>query len=127
MDSTCWTSLKDAAAGGREARDRFAERYAPMVRAYLAARWRGSAIAQEVDDAAQEVCGEGLRGGGGVDHARAGRPGGSRAFLSGVARNVALRFERPRARRRERPADEGPEPDRIAADEEAFSRVFDRA
>src|SRR5579884_1864571 len=120
MDSTCWTSLKDAAAGGREARERFAERYAPMVRAYLAARWRGSALAQEVDDAAQDVFVECLRGGGALEHARDGRPGGFRAFLYGVARNVALRFERTRARRRERPADEGPEPDRIAADEETL-------
>src|SRR5262249_31179656 len=105
MDSTCWTTLRDAAAGGGPAREEFASRYAPMVRAYLAARWRASPLLQELDDAVQEVFVECLRQGGALQNARADRPGGFRPFLYGLVRNVALRFERARARRHEREGD----------------------
>src|SRR4051794_3289330 len=97
-DSTCWTLLRDAAAGGAASRAEFAVRYAPAVRAYLAARWRGSQQLRELDDAVQEVFLECLRDGGLLDRAQAGRPGGFRAFLYGAVRNVALRAEASRAR-----------------------------
>ena len=35
-DATCWTLIRDAAAGDPAARDRFARAYLPAVRAYLA-------------------------------------------------------------------------------------------
>jgi RNA polymerase sigma-70 factor (ECF subfamily) len=127
MESTCWTVLREAAAGEQGARDRFAARYAPMVRAYLAARWRTSPLDQELDDAVQEVFVECLRQGGALETVRADRAGGFRPFLYGVVRNVALRFERSRAVRLKRQAADGPEPDRLPSDEEALSRVFDRA
>ena len=76
--------LRDAAAGGEEPRAEFVKRYEPVVRAYLAARWRGSWLLQELDDAAQEIFIECLRGGGLLDRARADRPGGFRAFLYGA-------------------------------------------
>ena len=126
-DSTCWTLLRDAAAGGEASRAEFAARYVPVVRAYLAARWRGSNLLQELDDTVQEVFIECLRDGGLLDRARADRPGGFRAFLYGAVRNVALRIEvqrgaaaRPRALRQS-------DLQGIPDSEEALSRVYDRA
>lgn len=127
MDTTCWTVLREAAAGGPAARAAFAAKYAPMVRAYLAARWRGSPLLQELDDAVQEAFVECLRHGGALERAHPDRPGGFRAFFYGLVRNVALRAERSWAGRRDRAGPEPPEPDRLAADEEAPSRAFDRA
>ena len=95
-----------------------------MVWAYLAARWQGSRLLQELDDTAQEIFIECLRGGGVLDRARADQPGGFRAFLYGAARNVALRVESRRARQGARePADL----EAIPSGEDALSRVFDRA
>ena len=38
--STCWTVIQGAAAGSAADRQDFARRYTPVIRAYLAARWR---------------------------------------------------------------------------------------
>jgi RNA polymerase sigma-70 factor (ECF subfamily) len=54
-ESTCWTVIRAAAAGSPTDRDELARRYLGVVRAYLAARWRGSALRRDVDDAVQEV------------------------------------------------------------------------
>ena len=54
-------------------------------------------------------------------------PGGFRAFVFGVVRNVAFRFERRAARRRDRPSDSSFDPDRLAGDSPGLSAVFDRA
>src|SRR4051794_16007086 len=122
-DSTCWTLIRGAAAGDAAARDAFARHYAPAVRAYLAARWRGSPLLADLDDAAQDVFLACFRDGGALDRADAGR-GGFRPFLYGVARNVGLHYEQRRARRREQVAANVPE----AADwDAALSAVFDRA
>jgi RNA polymerase sigma factor (sigma-70 family) len=126
-DSTCWTVLRDAAAGAGEAREAFAGRYAPLVRAYLGARWRTSPLLQEIDDATQEVFVECLRQGGGLQKVMPGRPGGFRAFLYGLVRNVALRFEQGRSRRREQQPPESFEADQFEARDDALSQVFDRA
>ncbi|MCI0548535.1 MAG: sigma-70 family RNA polymerase sigma factor [Candidatus Rokubacteria bacterium] len=126
-DSTCWTVLHAAAAGAAAAREAFATRYEPMVRAYLAARWKGSPLVQELDDAVQEVFVECLRQGGGLERAQPGRPGGFRAFLYGLVRNVALRVEQKRARNQARQSPDPVEPDAIPAREDTLSRVFDRA
>lgn len=122
-DSTCWGMLDEAARGSREARSRFAERYEPMVRAYLAARWRHGPLIAELDDAVQDVFVECLRAGGVLEKARADRPGGFRAFLYGLIRNVARRFEGRRSGRDRADVD----PDVLEADEDSLSRVFDRA
>ena len=54
-------------------------------------------------------------------------PAGFRAFLYGLVRNVALRFEQRRARPR-RVGSRGPiEADDLPAREDTLSRVFDRA
>ena len=50
---TCWTMIEDATSGDEGARERFASMYLPVVRAYLAARWKGSPLAAELDDAVQ--------------------------------------------------------------------------
>lgn len=120
-ESTCWTVVRAAAAGSPAGRDELARRYLGVVRAYLSARWRGSALLAERDDAVQEVFVECFRAGGVLDAAGAGRVPGFRAFLYGVVRNVARRFEARPAR----PA--GPLPDEIDANEESQSRLFDRA
>jgi RNA polymerase sigma-70 factor (ECF subfamily) len=126
-DSTCWTVLRDAAAGACAAREAFAGRYEPTVRAYLAARWKGSPLVQELDDAVQEVFVECLRQGGGLERARPDRPGGFRAFLYGLVRNVALRFEQRRAKGQARRRGESVEVDAVPAREDTLSHVFDRA
>lgn len=123
-ESTCWTALHAAAEGVAGAREGFAARYAPLVRAYLAARWRESPRFGDLDDAVQEVFVECLRAGGGLERAEPGRPGGFRAFLYGLVRNVALRFEQRGGRRREAPLEDDAA---VAARESSLSRVFDRA
>jgi DNA-directed RNA polymerase specialized sigma24 family protein len=119
-ESTCWTVIRAAAAGSPSDREELARRYLGAVRAYLSARWRGSALRDDLDDATQEVFVECFRPGGAVEAAGAGRVPDFRAFLYGVARNVARRFEGRPAR----PA--GPLPE-VAADEVTQSRLFDRA
>ena len=126
-ESTCWTLLRDAAAGGEAPRAEFAARYAPVVRAYLAARWRGSTLIRELDDTIQDVFIECLRAGGLLDRARADQPGGFRAFLYGAVRNVALRAEARRARQLAHEPMDVLDLQGLPGREEALSRVYDRA
>jgi RNA polymerase sigma-70 factor (ECF subfamily) len=77
-------------------RQELARRYLGVVRAYLAARWRGAALRDDLDDAVQEVFVECFRQGGALEAAGADRVPSFRAFLYGVIRNVARRFESPR-------------------------------
>jgi RNA polymerase sigma factor (sigma-70 family) len=124
---TCWAVIDGAARGLEPDRDEFARRYLGVVRAYLCARWRGSPLVEEVDDVVQEVFLDCFRTGGALVRADAARAGGFRPFLYGVIRNVALRAERARARRRVRPSDSSFDPDDLPADEHASSSAFDRA
>jgi hypothetical protein len=39
QESTCWTVIAAAAAGCTAQRAVFAQRYQPVIRAYLTARW----------------------------------------------------------------------------------------
>jgi len=118
-ESTCWTVIRAAAAGSPSDRDELAHRYLGVVRAYLAARWRGSALRDDLDDATQEVFVECFRQGGAVEVAGSGRVPDFRAFLYGVVRNVARRFESRPVRAA------GPVPE-IVADDVSQSRLFDR-
>ncbi|MHC4579386.1 MAG: RNA polymerase sigma factor [Planctomycetota bacterium] len=120
--ATCWTVIKGAAAGREEDRSAFARRYEPAVRAYLGARWRGSPHAADRDDAVQEVFFECFRGV--LERADPARQGGFRALLYGVVRNVALRFEERRAKRREVQASVD---ERVPAHDASLSDAFDRA
>jgi RNA polymerase sigma-70 factor (ECF subfamily) len=118
-ESTCWTIIRAAAAGSPSDREQLARRYLGVVRAYLCARWRSSALLAECDDAVQEVFVECFRHGGMLEAAGTGRVPSFRAFLYGVIRNVARRFESRPARTA------GSLPD-VAADEASQSRLFDR-
>jgi RNA polymerase sigma-70 factor (ECF subfamily) len=126
-ESTCWTLLRDAAAGGQAAREEFAARYATVVQAYLTARWRNSKMIRELDDTVQNVFIECLREGGLLDRAQADRPGGFRAYLYGAVRNVALRAETQHARQLAREPEDLVDPQDIPDREESLSRVYDRA
>lgn len=118
-ESTCWTVIRAAAAGSAADRDELARRYLDVIRAYLSARWRGSALRHHLDDAIQEVFVECFRHGGALDAAGDGRVPSFRAFLYGVVRNVARRFES----RHEPAASPLPE---IQDDEPSLSRLFER-
>src|SRR6516162_994703 len=119
-ESTCWTVIRAAAAGSLADRDELARRYLGVVRAYLAARWRGAGLRHDLDDAVQEVFVECFRQGGALEAAGAGRIPGFRAFLYGVVRNVARRFEIRPVRAA------GPLPE-VPAREDSLSRLFDRS
>lgn len=126
-EATCWTLIEGAAAGDGAARAEFTERYLPVIRAYLHARWRGRLLGDEREDAVQEVFVECLREDGVLARAGAGDRRGFRAFLFGVVRNVALRVESARVRLRDSPGSSSFQPDQLAIAEESLSRVFDRA
>lgn len=121
--STCWTVIRGAAAGRVGDREVFARRYAPVVRAYLRARWKGTPLIQDVDDAVQDVFVDCFKKA--LERVEEGRPGGFQAFLFGVTRNVALMAERRRARKRDKPA--SLEADEVEAADPNLSVVFDRA
>ncbi|HLU49991.1 MAG TPA: sigma-70 family RNA polymerase sigma factor [Planctomycetota bacterium] len=123
-ETTSWTLVESAAAGDESARQSFARHYLPAVEAYLAARWRGSRLIEEKDDAAQEVFLECFRSGGVLDRVERERAGGFRAFLYGVTRNVARRFETRAGRRKDHDVEKL---DDIERDEPTLSRAFDRA
>ncbi len=123
--TTCWTVIRDAAAGDAEARQLFAERYEHIVRAYLRSRWRSSPMLNELDDVIQEVFVESFRDGGVLERVDDDSPGGFRAFFYGVIRNVARRAESRNSRRRDEQPRTGffnESPDA----EQRLSRVFDR-
>ena len=120
--TTCWTMIEGAAQGEPEARVAFAREYEPLVRRYLARRWRGRNLLQELGDALQEVFIECYREGGAL--ARVDRERGSsfRAFLFGVTRNVARRFE---GARQGSSGDQEQDVEAIA-DDPSLSVLFDR-
>jgi RNA polymerase sigma-70 factor (ECF subfamily) len=122
-DVTCWSLIRGAAEGNLPDREAFALRYARVIRSYLGARWRGTPLTSEIDDAAQEVFLDCFRDGGALEKARPGERRAFRAFLYGVVRNVAHRLERKRARAGMALASDLEVPGR----EEALSVVFDRA
>ncbi len=130
---TSWGLIGEAAAGNGEARDRFSGLYLPVVHTYLEARWRSSVLAQELDDAVQEVFVECFRENGVLgkaqDHREKLAEDGSsfRAFLLGAVRNVALRVEKRHAKRRQRLDPGSFHPSQIANQEQGLSQVFDQA
>jgi RNA polymerase sigma-70 factor (ECF subfamily) len=122
-DETCWTLIRAAAAGDAPNRTQFARTYEPAMRAYFSARWRGPRYRDRIDDAIQETFVECFRAGGVLERADAARPGGFRAFLYGVLRNVALRVED----RVERDAADTLKTAYDPAAESQLSETFDRA
>jgi RNA polymerase sigma-70 factor (ECF subfamily) len=124
---TSWTLIREAAGGADGARSEFARRYLPVVRAYLAARWRGTAYVKEIDDAVQEVFVDCFRSNGVLERASPGRPGGFRAFLLGVSNIVAARTVARLARRHDHEPRSEADPDQVSRDQRGMSRLFDRA
>lgn len=125
---TCWTVIQSAAKGEAAAREDFARRYTPAVRAYLGARWRSPGREAEIDDATQEVFLECFRRDGILDRVERHRQGGFRAFLYGLVRNVARRME---ARRgggaANSPSDLEADLRDVEADETRLSEAFDKS
>jgi len=120
--STSWTLIRGAAAGHLPDRAEFALRYEPVVRAYLAARWRDGPRLPDLDDATQTALLECFREGGVLDRSDEIRC--FHAFLYGVLRNLARRFEADGAGG---PAEPPRGLDALPASEESLSRAFDRA
>ncbi|MFN0020549.1 MAG: RNA polymerase sigma factor [Pirellulaceae bacterium] len=118
-ESTCWTVVRAAAAGSAANRDELARRYLGVVRASLGSRWRGSPLSQDLEDAVQEVFVECFREGGALQAVGNGRVPHFRAFLFGVVRNIARRFESRPARAAALLTD-------VAEGDAGLSRVFDR-
>jgi DNA-directed RNA polymerase specialized sigma24 family protein len=119
-DATCWTMIRAAAVGDPAARERFGRVYLPVVKAYLAARWRAVPRPPDSDEAAQDVFVECFRSGGLLEKADPDRDGGFRAFLLGAVRNVARRHEAKKRLFEQLPAD-------LPADDTAPAEAFDRA
>lgn len=117
--------MRAARGGDALAQERFARQYMPVVKAYLAERWRGGALAEEIDDAHQEVFVECFRGGGALERFEEAERRGFRPFLFAVVRNVARRLEERRAARSEL----APSVllDELEFDAQGVSTMFDRA
>lgn len=127
-DETCWTLVEDAAAGEDGARDAFARLYLPVVNAYLRARWAGNRLQDDVDDAAQEIFVDFMKPNGALARVRRDHgDGGFRAFLFGVARNVARRYEERAGRRAAKEAHLDSAYERQPAPDDSPSRAFDVA
>jgi len=113
-----------AAEGRPLDRDEFAKRYLDVIRAYLGARWRGSALHPEIDDATQDVFLECFKENGALTRIDREKGGGFRTYLFAIARNVARRLEQRQVRSRERQA---PSDLEVPGKQEPASRAFDRA
>jgi RNA polymerase sigma-70 factor (ECF subfamily) len=120
---TCWSLVGRAAAGDPPSCSRFGRTYLPLIRGFLAQRWRGTKLVEEVDDATQDVFVECFRPDGPLTHADAAK-GDFRGYLFGVVRNVALRAE-AQARRRE-PREDGHSLADAADADPSVSQLFDR-
>lgn len=128
IHETWVTLIQGAAAGKHDDRSLFSHRYLPVIRAYIAARWRNTPQIQHLDDAVQEVFVECFRDHGALSGYDPDQKGGFRAFLFGVVRNVALRFERNAARKQGR--EQNPDSSHlvnIPSGDDNLATVFDRA
>jgi RNA polymerase sigma-70 factor (ECF subfamily) len=120
---TCWSLVARAAAGDPPSCSRFGRTYLPLVRGFLALRWRGTKLVEEIDDATQDVFVECFRPDGPLKHADATK-GDFRGYLFGVVRNVALRAEAEA--RRHQVLEARPTLADAADGDPSVSRVFDR-
>lgn len=124
---TSWSLVRSAARGDEAGRAEFAHRYEPVVRAYFEARWSRCALSAEVDDAVQETFLDCFRERGALTRVDPADPQRFRAFLYGVTRVVARRFERTRALRLRREPHDEQAVEAAPALQESFVRTFDRA
>lgn len=126
-ENTSWSMVLGAATGELVDREAFSVRYGPVIRAYLAARWHLGVDHDAVADATSDVFVECFKEQGALSRVEPGRPGGFRAFLYGVVKNVALMAERKFARRRDHTSEKDLDLDAFEGSEETLSVVFDRA
>lgn len=124
--TTSWNLVQRAVNGAAEGRERFAEVYSEPIRAYLGNRWRGQAQHRDLDDAVQDVFVECFRPGGALARLDVEKCSSFRAFLFGVVRNVALRFEQRRARQQRRQP-QAQDLDALPHGADTLSHHFDRA
>jgi len=124
---TCWELIEGAASGEDQDRAEFVRRYGDIARSYLAQRWQGAPLLQELDDAVQEVYVECFRKDGVLSRANPGRSGGFRAYYFGVIRNVGRRQEQQFRRRQLGHTPEGFDLTNLPSREEGLARSFDRA
>ncbi len=124
--STRWTVIRRAAQGIPADQAEFVGRYGSVIRAYLVARWRHTALFDQVEDAAQQVLLDCFKKDGALSRADPDREAGFRAFLYGVVRNVALTVERKRARTRERQTTSSVDLEAFESKEDSCATVFDR-
>jgi RNA polymerase sigma-70 factor (ECF subfamily) len=125
--STCWSLIGGAAAGDSADRAEFARRYAPVIKAYLEARWRHSIHREELEDAVQEVFIDCFKQNGALERVDRGRRGGFRGFLYGVTRNIGMRFESAKTRHKEHQPSASFDLNAIEQRERSLTRSFDRA
>ncbi len=125
-EETCWTMLHGVAAGEQRARDAFGERYLPIVRKYLLARWRGLRFASHTDDATQEVFFEFLREDGALHRAIAEAKRSFGAYLFGVTCNVARRYESGQRQGRNQVVPEPIDDFEFAGPDEPASEIFQK-
>ncbi len=124
---TCWTVVRAAADGEARASRVFAETYLGIVRSFLLVRWRRSPALPLVDDAVQEVFLDLFRRGGALARLDPARAPSFRAFLFGVARKVALRYEERTAQSWARRAHAPSTLATLPSPEQTISRQFDIA
>ena len=118
--------LRAAAHGDSQARSTFVELYTTAIRGFLGGRWRRRPLADEIDDAVQEIFVECFKVGGVLERADAER-GHFRGLLYGVVRNVARRMEeRALDHGRIRP-DESAWIDQLASDDAGQTTLFDQS
>lgn len=128
MSETTRRSLIDAVRRAEpDALQVFVERYLPIVRAHLQARWARSPLREEVADATHEVIARCLGPQGALSRLEYGHPSGLRGFLYGVTRNVALEHERRRAEPRGELGLEGFDGGHDETPSREFSRAYARA
>ena len=126
-DATCWTLVRDAAAGSPAAREQFTRRYLSIVQSFLHARWQGRPIHEDLEDAVQEVFIECLKDDGALSRVELRPAAGFRTYLQALTRNVARRHEERGAQRLDAQASGASHLDQVPADDTSASRVFDRA
>ena len=118
--TTRWSLVRGAAQGDRESREAFTRLYGPVIRGHLESRLRGRATAEDLHDAVQEVFLQCFKPDNSLLRADPSWPGGFRAFLYGITRNVAHSLAE---RRRRHQADDLPEMEHTDA---SLSGQFDR-
>ena len=115
--------IQGAAASIPTEQQRFVACYEPVVRAYLATRWRLPLQHERISDATQEVFLRCLQRDGVLSRVDPTRPSGFRSFLRGIVSNVAAELERDLGRQ----ATSGVEGTDLEAQTTSPSAAFDRA